>query len=90
MGIRTPWTLASDRVWERLIDRRMLWFFGGIARRDPGVDRMPFAVNFTLFMTSPSGRCTIVSPLSKTREGFALRQIDTFGERTNDVNGNWP
>jgi len=37
-------------VWERLIDSGNALVLGGIGRRDPGVDRIAFAVELHPFM----------------------------------------
>ncbi|AIE83872.1 hypothetical protein OP10G_0504 [Fimbriimonas ginsengisoli Gsoil 348] len=51
MGVRTPWTLASERVWD-LTHRHAasLWFFGGLVVAALALIGIPFGITFTLFM----------------------------------------
>ena len=51
MGIRTPWTLASDAVWKATHESAgKLWLFAGIVGAILAMIGVPFAVMFTLLM----------------------------------------
>jgi len=51
MGIRTPWTLASERVWDATHRRAAgLWFFGGLGVALGALLGLPFAATFTAMM----------------------------------------
>ncbi len=51
MGVRTPWTLSSEKVWHathRAAGR--LWTFGGVIGLIASICGLPFWFGFTLFM----------------------------------------
>ncbi len=51
MGVRTPWTLANEQVWDathRLAGK--LWFIGGLIGAALSLMGAPFAVSMTLIM----------------------------------------
>lgn len=51
IGIRTPWTLADERVWDQTHRAASkLWFFGGIGMAILGLLSVPSAITFTLLM----------------------------------------
>lgn len=51
MGIRTPWTLSSDRVWEATHRRAAsLWFWGGLVVAAAALAGLPFWLTFPAFM----------------------------------------
>lgn len=51
MGIRTPWTLSSERVWDATHRRAAsLWFYGGLLIALGAFIGLPFLVTFTAMM----------------------------------------
>jgi len=51
MGVRTPWTLASERVWDATHRRAAtLWFFGGLVVAASAMAGAPFVATFTGLM----------------------------------------
>jgi uncharacterized membrane protein len=51
IGIRTPWTLADERVWDQTHRAAAkLWFFGGLVMAVLGLLNMPAVVSFGLLM----------------------------------------
>lgn len=52
MGIRTPWTLANDQVWEETHLRAgKLWLYGGLVVAVTSVSGVPFWITFPMFMS---------------------------------------
>jgi len=51
MGVRTPWTLASERVWDATHRRAAsLWFFGGLLIAFCAMVGLPAVVNIVILL----------------------------------------
>jgi uncharacterized membrane protein len=52
VGIRTPWTLANDQVWEETHLRAgKLWLFGGLVVAVASISGVPLLITFPMFMS---------------------------------------